>query len=171
MSRVRTHKPSRRTLLLGGGAGLGFLATPAISKNIKEIRMLTSWPKNSPGPGMAAERLAKRLEILSDHRFKVSIFAAGELVPATEVFDAVAEGKAEMAHTASFYWVGKIRAAVFFTTVPFGLAQHEHAAWLQTGGSEAWQKLYKPYGTAPHGSGQYRDADGRLVHPAGQWPW
>ena len=151
--KARPPKPSRRTLLLGGGAGLSLLSTPAISKNIKEIRMLTSWPKNSPGPGMAAERLAKRLEILSDHRFKVRVFAAGELVPATEVFDAVAEGKAEISHTASFYWVGKIRAAVFFTTVPFGLAQHEHEAWLQTGGMEAWQKLYKPYGLLPMAAG------------------
>ena len=52
-------------------------------------------------------------------------------MPAFEVLDAVGNGVAEMGHTASFYWQGKMPAAAFFTTVPFGLTPAEHVAWIE----------------------------------------
>jgi len=109
--------------------------------------MVTSWPKNSPGPGVTADRLAKRITAASDGRLQVRLYAAGELVPALEVFDAVASGTADMAHTASVYWTGKTAAAAFFTTVPFGLSTREHMAWIyHGGGQQLWDALYARYG-------------------------
>ncbi len=76
--------------------------------------------------------------------------AAGEVVPAFEVLDAVGAGVAEMGHTAAFYWQGKMPAAAFFTTVPFGLTPAEHVAWVEAGGGQAlWDELYAPFGVKP----------------------
>jgi TRAP-type mannitol/chloroaromatic compound transport system substrate-binding protein len=55
-----------------------------------------------------------------------------------------------MGHTASFYWQGKMPAAPFFTTVPFGLTPGEHVAWIEAGGGQAlWDELYAPFGVKP----------------------
>jgi TRAP-type mannitol/chloroaromatic compound transport system substrate-binding protein len=113
--------------------------------------MVTSWPKRLPGPGMSAERVAERINALSGGRLQIAVHAAGEVVPAFEVLDAVGSGGiAEMGHTASFYWQGKDPAAVFYTTVPFGLTPGEHVAWVEAGGGQAlWDELYAPFGVKP----------------------
>ena len=112
--------------------------------------MVTSWPKRLPGPGMSAERVVQRIGALSGGRFEVTVSAAGEVVPAFEVLDAVGSGVAEMGHTAAFYWQGKEPAAAFFTTVPFGLTPNEHVSWIDAGGGQAlWDELYTPFGVKP----------------------
>lgn len=112
--------------------------------------MVTSWPKNLPGPGVTAERLAQRITRASGGALNVKVHAAGEIVPALEVFDAVQSGTAQMAHTASFFWQGRLPASVFFTAIPFGLTAPEHAAWvLHGGGQELWDELYAPAGIKP----------------------
>lgn len=145
---------SRRALL--GAAGASTLAAPAIAQSgiAIEWRMVTSWPKNLPGPGVTAERLAQRISVMSDGALKVRVHAAGELVPALQVFDAVAAGTAHMAHTASFFWQGKMKAAPFFTSVPFGLTPAEHQAWIYHGGGQAlWDELYGAFGIKPFMAG------------------
>src|ERR1700733_1187661 len=145
-------KITRRGLARGGAAGLvGALATPALAQSDKrKWRMITSWPKRLPGPGMSAERIAERIGSLSGGRIEITVSAAGEIVPAFEVLDAVGSGVAEMGHTAAFYWQGKEPAAAFFTTVPFGLLPNEHVAWIDAGGGQAlWDELYAPFGVKP----------------------
>ncbi|MEJ1161665.1 TRAP transporter substrate-binding protein [Prosthecomicrobium sp. N25] len=148
-------KLARRSLL--GAAGLlaaAPLAAPALAKGLAEWKMVTSWPKNLPGPGVSAERLAASIGKLSDGRLTVKVYAAGELVPALEAFDAVAGGTAEMAHTAAIYWQGKMPAAPFYTTAPFGLTPLEHMIWVEQGGGQAlWEKLYRPFGVQPYMGG------------------
>jgi TRAP-type mannitol/chloroaromatic compound transport system substrate-binding protein len=141
-------KTSRRTLGLGLGATL---AAPAIARaQPRRWRMVTSWPKRLPGPGMSAERIAERIGAMSGGRLQITVHAAGEVVPAFEVLDAIGAGVAEMGHTASFYWQGKEPAAVFYTTVPFGLTPTEHVAWVEAGGGQAlWDELYAPFGAKP----------------------
>src|SRR5438067_13021663 len=113
--------PTRRTLVRAA-AFAGALAAPAVARaQTRRWRMVTSWPKRLPGPGTSAERVAERIGALSGGRLQVMVHAAGEVVPAFEVLDAVGSGVAEMGHTAAFYWQGKEPAAAFFTTVPFGL--------------------------------------------------
>jgi TRAP-type mannitol/chloroaromatic compound transport system substrate-binding protein len=99
---------------------------------------------------MSAERVAERISALSGGRLQITVNAAGEVVPALEVLDAVGSGVVEMGHTAAFYWQGKQPAAAFFTTVPFGLTPAEHVAWVDAGGGQAlWDELYAPFGVKP----------------------
>src|SRR3954467_5193545 len=143
---------TRRGLVLSGATGaLGAVAAPSLAlAQSKRWRMVTSWPKRLPGPGMSAERVAERIKTLSGGRLDSPRAAAGEVVPAFEVLDAVGGGVAEMGHTASFYWQGKMPAAAFFTTVPFGLTPAEHVAWVEAGGGQAlWDALYAPFGVKP----------------------
>ncbi len=143
---------TRRTVLGAATAGAGMLAAPALAQETATIewKMVTSWPKNLPGPGVTAQRIADRINQMSGGSMRVRLYAAGELVPALGVFDAVSGGTAQMAHTASFFWQGKIPASVFFTAVPFGLLPHEHISWIEQGGGQAlWDELYAPFGLKP----------------------
>ena len=147
---------TRRNALATGAAGLaGTFAMPSIARaQTVKWRMVTSWPKRLPGPGMSAERVAERIRTLSNGRLDIAVHAAGELVPAFEVLDAVGNGVADCGHTASFYWQGKMPAAAFFTTVPFGLTPGEHVAWVDAGGGQAlWDQLYAPFGVKPFMAG------------------
>ena len=54
--------------------------------------MVTTWPKNYPGLGMAPERFSELVEEMSQGQLKVAVYGAGELVPAMGVFDAVSAG-------------------------------------------------------------------------------
>lgn len=145
---------TRRNLVAGATLAAG-LAAPNIARaQTRRWRMVTSWPKRLPGPGMSAERVAERIKTMSGGRLDITVAAAGEIVPAFEVLDAVGGGVAEMGHTASFFWQGKDPAAVFYTTVPFGLTPNEHVAWVEAGGGQAlWDELYAPFGVKPFMAG------------------
>lgn len=153
---------SRRRFLQSGSAGvLGgvagattMMATAATAAEPIQLKMATSWPKASPGPGQTADRLAQRIEVLSGGRIKVKLFAAGELVSPLEVFDAVQSGAADLGHSAAFFWQGKMPAAAFFTAVPFGLTAIEHTAWIHHGGGQVlWDELYGANGVKPFMAG------------------
>ena len=142
---------TRRNFTIAAGAAAGLLAAPSVARaQVQKWRMVTSWPKRLPGPGMSAERIADRVRTLSGGKLDITVYAAGEVVPAFEVLDAVGNGVADIGHTASFYWQGKMAAAAFFTTVPFGLTPGEHVAWIDAGGGQAlWDELYAPFGVKP----------------------
>jgi TRAP-type mannitol/chloroaromatic compound transport system substrate-binding protein len=86
---------------------------------------------------------------MSGGALTVELFAAGEVVPAFSVFDAVANGTVEMGHGAALFQAGKIPAAPVFTTAPFGLSPVAHAGWLDGGGQALWEELYAPFGVLP----------------------
>ena len=142
---------TRRNFTIGATAAAGILAAPGIARaQTQKWRMVTSWPRRLPGPGMSAERIAERIRLLSGGRLEITVHAAGEIVPAFEVLDAVGNGVADIGHTAAFYWQGKMPAASFFTTVPFGLTPGEHVAWVEAGGGQGlWDELYAPFGVKP----------------------
>ena len=122
---------------------------PASAPNV-EWKLVTTWPKNLPALGTAPEKLAELVSAMSAGRFQIKVYAAGELVPALEVFDAVSQGNAEMGHGAAYYWRGKVPMAAFFTTVPFGMTAQEMNGWLRYGGGlELWRELYAPFGLVP----------------------
>ena len=145
-----TSMPSGRRISRRGvlGAGAAALAAPAVARaQGLRWRLVTSWPKNRTGPGVSARRIAERINLMSGGRLQVDLFAAGEIVPPFAVLDAVSNGTVELGHTAALYWQGKIPAAGFFTTVPFGLGPIEHQAWIELRDGQAlWDELYKPFG-------------------------
>lgn len=153
-------KPSRRTILktglIGGAAASAALklATPAIASDKTQWKMVTSWPKNLPGPGVTAQRLADRITTMSGGRLEVKLFAAGELLPPLEVFDGVSQAIAQMAHTAPLFWSGKLPIAPAFTAAPFGLTPLEHITWVEHGGGQQlWDELYRPHNLKPFMAG------------------
>ena len=112
--------------------------------------MVTTWPKNYPGLGMAPERFSQLVEVMSQGQLKVTVYGAGELVPAMGVFDAVSGGSVEMGHGGAYYWKGKVPAAQFFAGVPFGFTADEINAWVNRGGGlELWEVLYLPFNLKP----------------------
>ena len=158
----------RRDILAAAGVGLAATALAGCKEEAKSSaapqegsssqtfnwKMVTSWPKNFPGVGVGAERFAKLVDEMSNGRLKVKVYAAGELVPALEVFDAVSRGTAEMGHGAPYYWKGKVPAAQFFCALPFGPNAQEMNAWLHYGGGQAlWEEVYKPFGVLPMACG------------------
>jgi len=130
----------------------GALAAPAVAKAEASLkwRMVTSWPANAPGSGLTANRLAKRINDMSNGELTVTVYAAGELVPPFEVLDAVGAGSAEMGHTAPLFWQGKMPVSALFTAAPFGLTPLEHHAWIfHGGGQQLWDRLYSPFKVKP----------------------
>jgi TRAP-type mannitol/chloroaromatic compound transport system substrate-binding protein len=128
-------------------AGASGLAAPAIAQNVQQVKMVTTWPRNFPGLGTGAQRVADRITAASGGRIEVKLFAAGELVPAFESFDAVSSGSAEMYHGAEYYWQGKHKGFNFFTAVPLGFTASELEAWIHFGGGqELWDELAADFG-------------------------
>lgn len=143
---------SRRGFLKSGIA-LGAVAAPMIatadSKKTFHWKMTNAYPAGAPfyttGPGSATD-FCKMVESMSDGRLKIKHYAAGELIPALEGFDAVSKGTIEMNWANSYYWAGKTFAAQFFTTVPFGMNFQGTNAWLYHGeGQKLWDEVYAPF--------------------------
>ncbi|MGD8341381.1 MAG: TRAP transporter substrate-binding protein [Gammaproteobacteria bacterium] len=150
----------RRAILYGGlgaVAGCSQAGDDALRQSSSEThswRMVTSWPPNFPGFGASANRLAERIGELSDGRIDIEVFAAGELIPAFEVFDAVARGSMQMGHSSPTYWRGTLPAAPIFSSVPFGMLATEHKAWMDHGGGLAlWREIYGAQGIVPFVAG------------------
>lgn len=144
------------TLLIGCGSETttSTEATSAQPEKTYNWKLVTTWPKNFPGLGLAPENFAKDVERMSNGRLKIKVYGAGQMVPALEVFDAVSQGTAEVGHGAAYYWKGKIPAGVFFTAVPFGLNAQEMNAWIHYGGGlELWRELYEPFNLIPFAGG------------------
>jgi TRAP-type mannitol/chloroaromatic compound transport system substrate-binding protein len=119
-----------------------------------EWKMVTAWPPKFPILGEYAEKLARWIETMSQGRMKIQVYGGGELVPALEVFDAVSQGVAEMGHSAAYYWAGKVPAAQFYTSVPFGLNTMQMNAWLYDGGGlDLWTELYGKFNLVPFPAG------------------
>jgi|TARA_R100001369_G_scaffold27986_3_gene50316 TRAP-type mannitol/chloroaromatic compound transport system substrate-binding protein len=139
----------RRSFIRAGalGATATALAAPAIAQGNTTWRMVTTWPKNFPGLGVGAQRLADRITAASGGRLTVQVYSAGEMVPPLQSLDAVIDGTAEMSHGAAYYWQNKSAALSFFTGVPYGMTAQELAAWVRfMGGQEIWDEVYDQFG-------------------------
>ncbi|MCT4655080.1 MAG: TRAP transporter substrate-binding protein [Cohaesibacter sp.] len=146
----------RRSFLKAGvtgtaaAAAASTLAAPALASGTIKWNMVTAWPKNLPGPGVAAQMLADRIGTLSGGRIEVKLHAAGELVPGRGVFDAVGEGTAELYHAVPAYWGSKSKGILLFGSQPFGLRADEQFGWMAHGGGQAlYDEMYARFGLKP----------------------
>src|ERR1700737_150528 len=140
----------RRSFITAGPAGLAAttIAMPAIAQSQPEIkwRLAASWPKSLDTLYGGAEYLAKRVAEATDHKFQIRVFAAGEIVPAFQVLDAVQNNTVEMGHTASYYFVGKDPTFAFDCTIPFGMNARQMNAWITHGGGlQLLRDFFKDY--------------------------
>jgi len=138
------------TVAAAGGAAVAASSTfpkPALAQKRIKMVMVSTWPRDFPGLGTGAQRLAKRITAATDGRIQVQYFAAKERVGAFDSFDEVASGKAQAYHAADYYWKGKHPGWAYFTSVPFGLTYTEMNAWIRFGGGqELWDKLAGGFG-------------------------
>src|SRR6202453_5081196 len=122
--------------------GLGFaaageaVASPAIADPTPDVewRLTSSFVSSLDLIYGGAEMLSKAVLDLTDGHFSIKVAPAGEIAPALEALDAVADGKAECAHTALAYYWGKDPSFVFGSSTPFGMNARQHEAWLSEGG-------------------------------------
>jgi TRAP-type mannitol/chloroaromatic compound transport system substrate-binding protein len=122
--------------------GLGFaaagaaMASPAIADPTPDVewRLTSSFVSSLDLIYGGAETLSKAVLDLTDGHFVIKVAPAGEIAPALEALDAVADGKAECAHTALAYYWSKDPSFVFATSAPFGMNARQHEAWLSEGG-------------------------------------
>jgi TRAP-type mannitol/chloroaromatic compound transport system substrate-binding protein len=130
----------RREFLKVGGVGLAAstVAAPAIAQSMPEIkwRLTASWPKSLDTLYGGCEYFCKRVAEITDNKFQIQPFAAGEIVPGLQVLDAVSNGTVEMGNTALYYYWGKNPAYTFGTSLPFGLNTRQHISWLLWGGGQ-----------------------------------
>jgi len=135
-------------------AGIGAVATagvaaPAIAQSQPEIkwRMTSSFPKSLDTIYGGGEAIAKRVAELTDNKFQIRVFAAGEIVPGLQALDAVQANTVECAHTVSYYYVGKDPTFAFDAAMPFGFNARQQSAWMSKGGGlELMREFYKDYG-------------------------
>ncbi len=131
----------------GGAAAATTLAAPAVAQARKEMVIVSSWPRDFPGLGLSAQRMAQRITDMTEGRITTQYFASGERVGGFDVFDEVASGNAQAYNSADYYWKGKHPGWAFFTSVPFGLTYTEQSAWINhLGGQELWDELAGEFG-------------------------
>lgn len=119
-----------------------------------EWKMVTTWPPGFPILGTMCQEYADWVSAMTAGSMHIEIYGGGELVPALEVFDAVSNGVVQMGHGASYYWAGKVPAAQFFSSVPFGMNAMQQTAWInEAGGMDLYRELYEPFGILPYVAG------------------
>ena len=111
----------RRSLLKAGMTSGLALGAPSVvtaaTKKVYRWRLVMVIPKTMPMWGPAVQRFADAVKKMSQGSLRIKVYGAGELVPPLGTFDAVSSGKVEMAHSAAAYWIGRMPAAPFFTSI------------------------------------------------------
>src|SRR6266704_1323478 len=131
------------------GAAAAAVASPAIAQSSPEVkwRLTSSFPKSLDTIYGGAAELSKYVAEMTDNKFQIQVFAAGEVVPGLQALDATSNGTFEMSHTATYYYVGKDPTFAIYASVPFGLnARQQNSWWYQGGGTELGNEFFKKFG-------------------------
>lgn len=146
------HNASRRSTLkasLGLGAATLTLGIPAVRADTPTVnwRMQALWDGGTT-PQKFEEYFVKKVADLTDGKFQIQLYSAGQLVPANQAFDAVRGGAFQMMKTFDGYEAGKIPGLAFTSTVPFGFTEaDQYEAWFyELGGLELAREAYAPAG-------------------------
>ncbi len=125
---------------LGGtaAAAASTLAAPMYAQGNRTLTMVTTWGRGLAGVHDSAQRVAETITAMTDGALTIDLKAAGELVGAFEVFDAVTSGQADMYHGADYYFVGQHPGYAFFTAVPMGMTAQETINWYYHGEGAAF---------------------------------
>ncbi len=139
---------SRRTFARVAAAGTVAIASPAIAQTpTVKWRISSSFPKSIEGLWGASPTVAKFVNEMSDGKFVIDTFAAGEIVPGLQVLDAVANGTVECGHSYGGYYIGKNPTLIFDGSLPFGFTVRQHNAWYMFGdGKKLLDEIYDGMG-------------------------
>ncbi len=109
-------------------------------------RLTSSFPRSLDTIFGAADVLAARVSELTDGRFTIRTFPAGELVPFNQVLESVQKGTVQLGHTASYYYIGINPALAFDCTLPFGMTVRQLNSWMYYGdGKELTRSLFADF--------------------------
>ncbi|UXN75325.1 TRAP transporter substrate-binding protein [Devosia sp. A8/3-2] len=146
----------KRRNFLGKGAAAGVaaaastvLATPAIARELPTLRwrLTSGFPNNLDTIYGGAVVMAEALSKITDGKFQIQVFRAGELVPGPQAIDAVQANTVEIAHTCGYYFTGKNPTFAIGSTIPFGLnACQQNARLYHGGGNELYNTFLEEYG-------------------------
>lgn len=146
-SRKQTGVPvgaGRRRVLKGmalaGIAAGASIAAPAVSRaQTVSWKFQSTWPTKDIFHEFALD-YARRVNEMAGGRLKLEVLAAGAVVPAFQMQDAVNAGILDGGHGVCAYWYGKHKAFSLFGTPPsLGWNATNFLGWFHYGGGE---KLY-----------------------------
>ncbi|MGK7860848.1 TRAP transporter substrate-binding protein [Falsiroseomonas sp. E2-1-a4] len=139
-----------RRAMLGAAAAAAplALATPALAQANPEVRWraASSFPRVFDVLYGTFEKITARVAQLTDGKFRIQTFPAGEIVGGLQVLDAVQAGTIEAGHTASYYYIGKEPGFAPFTAMAFGLNTRQMTSWFRYGGgNQLAAELFNEY--------------------------
>jgi TRAP-type mannitol/chloroaromatic compound transport system substrate-binding protein len=133
-------------------------------------KMQSSWPAadfHQVNPKGLVDKIAE----MSGGRLQLDLQAAGTVVQAFEVLDAVNRGLLDASHSWPGFWTGKHPAATLFGSAPggpFGMNSEDYLGWIYLGGglelyNELLQKelkmnvvVFPTFGETPEPQGWFR---------------
>jgi TRAP-type mannitol/chloroaromatic compound transport system substrate-binding protein len=142
---MKTRKPDsskittrRKFLLAAGATGAAAVAMPQVSRaQTTTWKYQSTWPTKDIFHEMAVD-YAKKVNDMTGGRLRLEVLAAGAVVPAFQMQDAVHSGILDAGHGVCAYWYGKHKAFSLFGTPPsFGWDAHGFLGWFYYGGGEA----------------------------------
>ena len=136
----------KKLLTTAAATALLFTAQPEPAFASKTIDVASTFPKNMVFLGEGAENLSKLLSEVSDGKFNLKVYGAGELVPPLEVFNAVSTGAVQAGWDWIGYWGGTVPVTGLMGAMPFGPTPEVFLGWMwEGGGREILQKAYDPF--------------------------
>jgi len=141
-SKSDSKRASRRKFLMAAGAtAAATVAMPQVSRaQTVTWKYQSTWPTKDIFHEFAVD-YATKVNQMSGSRLKLDVLAAGAVVPAFQMADAVHSGILDAGHGVCAYWYGKHKAYSLFGTPPsFGWNADSMLGWFYHGGGEA---LYK----------------------------
>ncbi len=125
-------------------------ASPAFGQSTNEVikwRLTSSYPKSLDTLWGASLTIARIVGELTDGKFTLTPFGAGEIVPSLQVLDAVSNGTVECGHSYMGYYIGKNPTFIFDASLPFGLTPRMQNAWMMFGdGRKLMDEVYDSFG-------------------------
>jgi TRAP-type mannitol/chloroaromatic compound transport system substrate-binding protein len=143
---------NRRNMLRGGAiatAATATLAAPALAQPaMPEVRwrLTSGFPRPLDALYGVAEMIGRTVGQMTDGRFRIQTFPAGEIVPSPGAFEATQNGSVEASHVPNYWFFGRQAALAFETGIPFGLTQRQQNAWVfHGGGLDLIHEVLKPF--------------------------
>jgi len=129
---------------LAAALGLTSLAAPAAAQTYE---LQNVFPLSVPSIGPSPQHWAERVHALTGGEVTINVHGSGDVVPGSEVFNAVSTGVLDMGFDWIGYWSGQIPVANLVGSMPFGPEPEVLLAWMYRGGGlEIIQEAYEPFG-------------------------
>ncbi len=134
--------PTSRRRFITGAAGAGAAAAVMAPNVVRaqapvKLKFQSTWPNRDIFHEFATD-FVRRVNEMGSGRIELELLAAGAVVPAFQLIDAVHAGVLDGGHGVSAYWYGKNKAFSLFGTAPaFGWRAEHMLGWIRYGGGQA----------------------------------